>query len=102
MTGSVVLPALRRPVPEIGAASQWLNEVYDPVVAAIPEDLRGRLPPAEIFHEILEHRWYMSEEAGFDVGTAAAARSYFQTVQPGVPELLSEGGAAPGGTGISP
>jgi hypothetical protein len=90
-----------RPVPEIVAASQWLSDVYDPVVEAIPEDLRDRLPPAEIFHEILEHRWYMSEEAGFDVGTAAAARSYFQTVLPGVPELLSEGGAAPGGTRTS-
>ena len=89
------------PVPEMVAASQWLNEVYDPVVAAIPEDLRGRLPPAEIFHEILEHRWYMSEEAGFDVGTAAAARSYFQTVLPGVPELLSEGGTSPGEAGVS-
>jgi hypothetical protein len=90
-----------RPVPEMVAASQWLGEVYDPVVAAIPEDLRGRLPPAEIFHEILEHRWYMSEAAGFDVGTAAAARSYFQTVLPGVPELLSEGGTAPGEAGMS-
>ena len=89
------------PVPEIVAASQWLGEVYDPVVAAIPEGLRGRLPPAEIFHEILEHRWYMSEEAGFDVGTAAAARSYFQTVLPGVPELLSEGGTSPGEAGES-
>src|SRR6266536_2490301 len=90
-----------RPVPEMVAASQWLGDIYDPVVAAIPEDLRGRLPPAEIFHEILEHRWYMSEAAGFDVGTAAAARSYFQTVLPGVPELLSEGGSAPGGAGTS-
>ena len=90
-----------RPVSEMVAASQWLSDVYDPVVAAIPEGLRGRLPPAEIFHEILEHRWYMSEEAGFDVGTAAAARSYFQTVLPGVPELLSEGGTAPGEAGVS-
>jgi hypothetical protein len=45
-----------RPVSEMVAASQWLNDVYDPVVAAIPEGLRHRLPPAEIFHEILEHR----------------------------------------------
>ena len=52
------------PVSEMVAASQWLGDVYDPVIAAIPEDLRGRLPPAEIFHEILEHRWYMSEAAG--------------------------------------
>jgi Domain of unknown function (DUF4032)/Lipopolysaccharide kinase (Kdo/WaaP) family len=89
------------PVSEMVAASQWVNDVYDPVVAAIPDDLRGRLPPAEIFHEILEHRWYMSEAAGFDVGTAAAARSYFQTVLPGVPELLGEGGAASGEAGLS-
>jgi len=83
-----------RPVSEIVAANQWLVEVYDPVVNAIPGELRGRLAPAEIFHEILEHRWYMSEEAGADVGTAAAARSYFQTVLPRVPELLSDGEAA--------
>jgi Domain of unknown function (DUF4032)/Lipopolysaccharide kinase (Kdo/WaaP) family len=80
------------PVSEIVAANQWLAEVYDPVVAAIPEDLRDRLAPAEVFHEILEHRWYMSEAAGRDVGTRAAAQSYFQTVLPEVPELLSDDG----------
>jgi hypothetical protein len=77
-----------RPVSEVVAANRWLTEVYDPVVAAIPEDLRGRLAPAEIFHEILEHRWYMSERAGRDVGTTAAARSYFERVLPQVPESL--------------
>jgi hypothetical protein len=77
-----------RPVSEIVAANRWLAEVYDPVVEAIPEDLRGRLAPAEVFHEILEHRWYMSERAGRDVGTTAAARSYFERVLPKVPEPL--------------
>jgi hypothetical protein len=81
----------RRPVSEIVAASRWLTEVYDPVVAAIPADLRGRLAPAEVFHEVLEHRWYMSEQAGRDVGTTAAARSYFERVLPGVPEPLDTG-----------
>ena len=33
-----------RPVSEVVAANRWLEEVYDPVIAAIPEDLRGRLP----------------------------------------------------------
>ena len=65
------------------AANRWLEEVYDPVIAAIPEDLRGRLPPAEIFHEVLEHRWYMSEAAGRDVGTTAAAKAYIEQVLPG-------------------
>ena len=79
-----------RPVSEIVAASRWLTEVYDPVVEAIPEDLRGRLAPAEVFHEILEHRWYMSELAGRDVGTTAAARSYFKRVLPEAPEPLDQ------------
>jgi Domain of unknown function (DUF4032)/Lipopolysaccharide kinase (Kdo/WaaP) family len=78
------------PVSEIVAASRWLAEVYDPVVAAIPDDLRGRLAPTEIFHEILEHRWYMSEKARRDVGTTAAARSYFRRVLPQAPEPLEE------------
>ncbi|HEX6527768.1 MAG TPA: DUF4032 domain-containing protein [Streptosporangiaceae bacterium] len=74
------------PVSEVVAANGWLEEVYDPVIAAIPAGLRGRLAPAEIFHEILEHRWYASEAAGRDIGTTAAARSYFERVLPEVPE----------------
>jgi hypothetical protein len=91
----------RRPVSEIVAANRWLEEVYDPVIAAIPEDLRGRLAPAEIFHEILEHRWYMSEAAGRDVGTTAAARSYFKRVLPTVPEPLEANGLQPLDDGTS-
>src|SRR5712692_268084 len=77
-----------RPVSVTLAASRWLEEVYDAVQAATPESLRGRLAPAEIFHEILEHRWYLSESAGRDVGTTAAASAYFDTVLPKVPEPL--------------
>jgi hypothetical protein len=78
------------PVSEIVAANRWLEEIYDPVIAAIPEGLRGRLPPAEIFHEILEHRWYMSEAAGRDVGTIAATQDYLEQVLPKAPEPLDE------------
>ncbi len=78
------------PVSEIVAANRWLEEIYDPVIAAIPEELRGRLPPAEIFHEILEHRWYMSEAAGRDVGTTAATRDYLEQVLPEAPQPLNE------------
>jgi hypothetical protein len=78
-----------RPVSEAVAANRWLEEVYDPVVAAIPASLRGRLAPPEIFHEILEHRWYLSEQAGRDIGTTAAARSYFETVLPDIPPALT-------------
>ncbi len=78
-----------RPVSAAVAAHRWLEEVYDPVVTAIPDRLRGKLPPPEIFHEILEHRWYLSEEAGRDVGTTTAAESYFATVLPAIPAPVS-------------
>ncbi|RZU31377.1 DUF4032 domain-containing protein [Blastococcus saxobsidens] len=77
------------PVPETIAGHRWLAEVYQPVVDAIPEDLRGRLEPAEVFHEVLEHRWFLSEQAGRDVGTTKAARSYFDTVLPRTPQELT-------------
>ena len=82
-----------RPVSEVVAANRWLEEVYDPVIAAIPEDLRNRLPPAEVFSEILEHRWYMSEAAGRDVGTTAATRDYITHVLPAAPDPLTTGEA---------
>ena len=78
------------PVSGIVAANRWLEEIYDPVIAAIPEDLRDRLQPAEIFSEVLEHRWYMSEAAGRDVGTTAATRDFIEQVLPGAPAPLTE------------
>ncbi|UOY02890.1 DUF4032 domain-containing protein [Blastococcus sp. PRF04-17] len=78
----------QRRVPETVAASRWLTEIYEPVVAAVPDHLRTRLDQAEIFHEILEHRWFLSEAAGADVGTTAAAEDYFARVLPEVPEDL--------------
>jgi hypothetical protein len=73
------------PVSESAAAHRWLSEVYQPVVDAIPKNLAGRLAPAEVFHEVLEHRWFLSEQAHRDVGTADAARSYFANVLPRTP-----------------
>jgi hypothetical protein len=78
-----------RPVPESIAAHRWLAEAYQPVVEAIPRELAGRLAPAEVFHEVLEHRWFLSEKAQRDVGTAQAARSYFDNVLPQTPKEVT-------------
>ena len=61
-------------------AHRWVTEVFEPVVRAVPKDLRGKLEPAEIFHEVLEHRWFLSERAGRDVGLMPAAQSYVADV----------------------
>ena len=33
-----------------------------------------RLEPAELFHQVLDHRWYLSEAAGHDVGLSEAVQ----------------------------
>ena len=67
-------------LPENIVATRWLDQVYEPVVAAIPWELAGRLEPAEFFHQLLEHRWFLSEQAGTDVGLDVARRSYVDDV----------------------
>jgi hypothetical protein len=86
-----------RRVPQAVAATRWLREVYQPVLDSIPEHLHNRLDAAEIFHEILEHRWFLSEAADRDVGMAAATADYIATVLPRVPDsLVTPAPQAPG------
>ena len=61
-------------------AHEWLATVFEPVVRAIPRDLRGKLEPAEIFHQLLEHRWYRSQDEKRNVPLAEALTSYIETV----------------------
>ena len=62
------------------AAHEWLTRVFEPVVKAIPFELRAKLEPAEVFHQVLEHRWYMSQARGASVPLAEALSSYISTV----------------------
>ena len=62
------------------AAHAWLANVFEPTIAAVPAEMRRKLEPAEIFHEVLEHRWYMSEEAGYDVSMQDAVADYVANV----------------------
>ena len=58
----------------------WVTVAFERVMSLIPKQLRGKLEPAQIYHEFLQHRWYMSEKAGFDVGRDVAATNYAETV----------------------
>src|SRR5581483_4653787 len=70
-----------KPVSDAAAAGRWL--------AAIPPELRGRRAAAELFHELLEHRWFLSERAGKDVGFEVALPDYIETVlRPAADEKL--------------
>jgi hypothetical protein len=72
--------------PEPVAAYRWRTEIFDPSIAAVPVRLRGKREPAEIFHEILEHRWFMSERFGREVATDVAVADYVKNALPLVPD----------------
>jgi hypothetical protein len=61
-------------------AHEWISKVYEPVVNAIPLELRGKLEPAEIFHQVLEHRWYMAENEQRGIPLLEAVQSYVTNV----------------------
>ncbi len=56
---------------------------------AVPHALRRKLEPAQIFHEVLENRWYMSEQAGHDVGVEAATHAYIAHVLARKPDEMA-------------
>jgi hypothetical protein len=69
-----------RPSPQAVVAARWIAEVFEPIVSEIPPDLAGRREPAELFHELLEHRYYLSEAAGREIDNETAIRSYIESV----------------------
>lgn len=72
-----------QPRPSIEESARlWLTTVFQPIISLVPANLVGRVEPAQIFHEVLEHRWYLSEKAGRDVGLEYAARSYISEILP--------------------
>ena len=79
-----VLPETQ--VDEDTVARHWMSDVFEPVIDAIPAQLAEKLEPAEVFHEVLEHRWFLSEAAGREVSMDEATTSYMTTVLPFRPD----------------
>jgi hypothetical protein len=69
-----------RPLPTSVAAARWLVDVFEPAIAAVPADLWNKRQAAEVFHELLEHRWFLSQRDGKDVGLMPAVEDYVETV----------------------
>ncbi|MFF3446137.1 DUF4032 domain-containing protein [Streptomyces sp. NPDC002667] len=89
-------PAAR---PEV-LAHRWVRDVFRPAVRAVPQDLRGSMDPAELYHELLEHRWFLSERAQHDIGLDAAVKDYVTNILPRARTSLpapADAPEAPGG-----
>lgn len=68
------------------AAHRWVTERFERVMSEVPSAMRGKLEPAQIFHEVLEHRWFMSERAGASVPFETAVADYVSTILAGKPD----------------
>jgi hypothetical protein len=78
------------------AANRWLTEMYEPAMAMVPPEDRAKLEPAEIFHEMLVHRWYLSERAGHEIPLLEAAPDYLEHILATKPDELVTADEAPG------
>ncbi len=97
----------QRPVPAAVAAARWLADVYEPVVESVPEELSAHREAAELFHHLLEHRYYLSEKLGREVSNLEALDDYLENVlkkQPAEKQLEVEEPDAPSEwvTGVHP
>jgi hypothetical protein len=70
-------------------AHEWLTRIYEPVTRRVPRGLVAKLEPAELFHEVLEHRWYLAERARHDIPIEQAIDDYVASVLPGKPDEQS-------------
>jgi hypothetical protein len=63
--------------------------VFEPAVRGVPKDLRKKLEPAQIFHELLDHRWYLSQQQNRDVPMQETVTSYVRDILPQRPDEQS-------------
>ncbi len=81
-----------RPLPDNVVAVRWLDQQFEPIIARVPRSMFAKLEAAELYHQLLEHRWFLSEQRGADVSLDAALDSYIADVLADAPdEIVSVG-----------
>lgn len=78
-----------RPLAENVVAVRWLDDRFEPLMAQIPPSLFAKLEAAEIYHQLLEHRWFLSETTGKDVELREALDSYIIDVLVDAPDEVN-------------
>ncbi len=65
-----------RSMPLSVAAHHWLQNIYQPTLERLKPLERPGLEAPELYCQLLEHKWYLSEKAQRDVGHPAACDDY--------------------------
>lgn len=69
-----------RSTPLSVAAFNWLEEIYLPTLAGLNSLIDKYSDPAELYCQVLEHKWYLSERANHDVGHESAVEDFLRTM----------------------
>lgn len=67
-----------RDTPESVAAYHWLEEYYKPTVSQLTPMIHSAMDAPELYCQILEHKWFLSEQAQHDVGHRIAAEDFLR------------------------
>lgn len=65
-----------RDVPMTVAAYHWVDFFYKPTIKVLEENLLMVDDPVELYCQILEHKWFLSEREKHDVGHQFATEDY--------------------------
>ena len=77
-----------RSLPENVIAVRWLDQQFEPLMARVPASMFAKLEAAELYHQLLEHRWFLSEQRGTDVPLDTALDSYLSDVLVDAPDEI--------------
>ena len=64
------------------AAFHWQRERWDSAMKALAPVLASGEDPAELYCQVLEHKWFLSERARRDVGMERAMADYVEKARP--------------------
>ncbi|MFK7916779.1 MAG: DUF4032 domain-containing protein [Ilumatobacter sp.] len=87
LTSSTGMPL--RQLAENVAAVRWLDDRFEPLIAQIPASMFAKLEAAEIYHQLMEHRWFLSEAAATDIQIEDALDSYITNVLVDAPDEMN-------------
>jgi tRNA A-37 threonylcarbamoyl transferase component Bud32 len=67
-----------RSIPLNVAGYHWLERVYNPIAEQLLPLANENMTVAELYCQVLEHKWYLSEQAHRDVGHQTATEDYLR------------------------
>jgi hypothetical protein len=77
------------PIDPDEAAERWLRDVYRPTLASIASAVGPGRDLVQAYCDVLEQKWYLSEQEGRDVGLLRAIEAYVELGAP-APETTAD------------